>query len=780
MTDADRPTDAPAAAPWSPLTLESILETIQDVFYRVGAEGRVEAISQSGAEALGYSSVVEVVGRPATEGWARPELREEMVAVLLRDGTVRDWEVELRRLDGTTFTVATTVHLLVDEAGRPRGYQGVWRDVTERRRAEEALRSSEEKFAQIFRTVPDTIVLSRARDGLLLDVNPGFEVATGWRHDEAVGRSTLALDLWVDHAARARMVEELRARGEVLDREFEFRRKDGAIRQGIYSARTLTIGGEPAVVFLMRDVTERRRAEAEARIAEQRLRQAVEGADLGTWDWDPRTGEQHVNPRWAEMLGWRLEEVPDTLALWRASIHPDDAAPVAAAAEAYLQGRASTYEVEHRLRHRDGHWIWILSTGRVMERDEAGRPTRFCGTHRDVTERHRMEEEHARLEAQLRQAQKLEAVGQVAGGVAHDFNNLLTVQLGALELMKELPGLPDEARALAEEVEQGARSAAALTRQLLAFSRRQILKVERLELGALVGGFQGMLRRVLPEHIQVDVRSGAEPLWLQADPGMVQQVLMNLVLNARDAMPAGGRLTIAFDAVEVAGPAGAEAGEVRPGRYVRLSVADTGHGMDEPTLRRLFEPFFTTKPAGRGTGLGLATAYGIVKQHGGWIQVESQVGRGSAFHVHWPAAQAGAAAPGADLAVAPEGGRGERVLLIEDDPGVRRTISGWLARYGYRVLACADGPAGLARYEAEAGRVDALLTDMVLPGGLGGRQVVERLRERAPALPVVLMSGYSAELVEGGIPPGATLVEKPCEPRALAGALRRAIDAGRR
>ncbi len=760
-----------------PLTLESILDTMQDVFYRVDPEGRIVVVSRSGAVEMGYEGPEALVGQLAETLWAHPERRPAMMAALLRDGVVRDWELELRRRDGSVITVATTVHLLEGGPGQRAGYQGIWRNISERKRADASLRSSEDKFAQIFRTVPDTMVVSRVRDGLLLDVNPGFEAATGWSRAEAVGRSTLALDLWADQAARAAMVSDLRAHGEALDREFAFRRRDGAIRTGVFSARTLTIGDEPCVLFLMRDVTDRREAEARARLQEQRLAQAVEGANLGTWEWDPVTGQGHVNDRWLGMLGYAPGELENPTATWRASIHLEDAARVAEAEEAHLSGRPGRYEIEHRVRHKDGRWIWILSTGSVMERDAEGRARRICGTHLDVTERRRLQEEHARLEAQLRQAQKLEAVGQVAGGVAHDFNNLLTVQLGALELMKELPGLPPDARELAEEVEQGARSAAALTRQLLAFSRRQILQVTRLDLGALVAGFLGMLRRVLPEDVQLELRPADGPLWLDADRGMTQQVLMNLALNARDAMPSGGRLELACDAVEVAGPAAGEGGEARPGRYVRLTVSDAGHGMDEATQRRLFEPFFTTKPAGRGTGLGLATVYGIVKQHGGWIQVESRVGHGTTFRVHWPAAPGEArAARGAPPPAEATAGRGERVLLVEDDPGVRRTVEGWLTRLGFRVLACPDGPAGLARFAAERGEVDVLLTDMVLPGGLSGRQVVERLRAEAPRLPVVLMTGYSAELVEGGLPGGAGLVEKPCEPQALARALRRALD----
>ncbi len=354
---------APSLPAGPELTLASILDSIQDVFYRVDAEGRIDLASRSMAAELGYQDTGELLGRQAESLWAHPERRASMLEAVRRDGEVRDWEAELLRRDGSVVTVATTVRQVRDGEGRDRGYQGIWRNITGRKRAEEELRASREMFAQIFRTAPDTIVVSRAADGLLLDVNPGFEAATGYARDEAVGRSTVSLDLWVDAAARDDMVRDLKARGEVLDREFTFRRKDGAHRAGVFSARLIPILGEACVVFLMRDVTERRAAGARERLQEQRLAQAVEAANLGTWDWDPRTGAQHVNARWGEMLGLAPGELDTSVTSWRERIHPEDAERVTRALDAYLAGQAPMYEVEHRLRHRDGHWVWVLAAG---------------------------------------------------------------------------------------------------------------------------------------------------------------------------------------------------------------------------------------------------------------------------------------------------------------------------------------------------------------------------------------------------------------------------------
>ena len=767
-SDADA---GPPGSGASELTLQSILDTIQDVFYRVDHRGRIAVISRSGALELGYQRAEDVVGRPADSLWRLPERRAAMLEALRSDGVIREWELELLRRDGTTCWVATTVHVLRDAAGREAGYQGIWRNITDRRAAEERVRQSEAKFSKIFRTVPDTIVVSRARDGLLLDVNPGFERATGHTRLEAVGRSTVSLNLWASVEARDQMVADLKATGEVLEREFVFQRKDGTRRDGLFSARAVTLGDELCVVFIMRDITERREAAAALLLQEQRFRLAIEGADLGTWDWSTSTRAIAVNEHWAEMLGYRTAEIGDVYAFWQGGIHPEDRKRVFGSVQAYLSQRSDLYEAEYRLRHRDGHWVWVLARGRAIERDEAGRPLRISGTHLDITERKQLEADHVRMEAQLRQAQKLDAVGQVAGGVAHDFNNLLTVQLGSLAMLEEIGGLPAEARALLGDIEKSAQAAALLTRQLLAFSRRQVLQVKRLDLNDVVGAFLGMLRRVLREDVRLDLHPSSRPLWLEADSGMLEQVVMNLAVNARDAMPAGGRLTLTCDAVQV-GPGH----DALPGRFVRLTVADTGHGMDEATQRHIFEPFFTTKPAGLGTGLGLATVYGIVKQHGGFIEVESRVGEGTAFLVHFPAAAGPAPTARADPPAPHPAGRGELVLLVEDDAAVRLMLASWLARLGYKAVACTDGADALARWRAEAGRFDLLLTDMVMPGGISGRDLVLRLRAETPGLAVVVMSGYSAELAEGGLPEGTGFLPKPADPAALARALRKELD----
>jgi CheY-like chemotaxis protein len=382
------------------------------------------------------------------------------------------------------------------------------------------------------------------------------------------------------------------------------------------------------------------------------------------------------------------------------------------------------------------------------------------------------------MEAQLRQAQRLEALGQVAGGVAHDFNNLLTVQLSCLPLLSREPGLSAEARELVSDIERSALAAAALTRQLLAFGRRQVLQPLRVDLCELVPEFLDMLRRVLREDVRIACDVPERPHWVDADVGMLQQVLMNLAVNAQDAMPTGGQLTIRVDAVEPAAPAAPRDAGGRPARFVRLVVADTGHGMDEATMRRAFDPFFTTKPAGRGTGLGLATVYGIVKQHGGFVEVESAPGKGAELRVHWPRVEHAPPRVEPEQQPSPARGRGETVLLVEDAPSVRRTVRTTLLRLGYQVVEAADAEEALALCRAPGARVDVLLSDVVMPG-VGGVELARRLRHERPTIPVVLMSGYSAELAAEGLPDGVRFLAKPLEPATLASVVRAAVDGPR-
>ncbi len=508
--------------------------------------------------------------------------------------------------------------------------------------------------------------------------------------------------------------------------------------------------------------------------SEERLQLALAGADLGIWDYDVRTGRLVHSARCAEMLGYQPHELGDTADDWQALIHPEDLPGAQAAAEAHLEGKTPGYDLELRLRHKSGEWIWLSNRGRVMERDAQGRPVRMTGTHMDITQRKAAEQQRADLELQLRQAQKLEAIGHLAGGVAHDFNNILTAILGTVELeLDTLRSGVSSTQSLTESLEQiekGAQRASNLTRQLLAFGRRQMIQPKLLDLNGVLRDLHKMLRRIIPENINLDMAPEERLAPVHADVGQLEQVLVNLAINAADAMPNGGRLTIETANVEVDEAYAASHAEAQVGPHVLLAVSDTGVGMTPEVRAHVFEPFFTTKPVGKGTGLGLATVYGIVKQAGGHVNVYSESGQGSTFKVYLPVADP-ETVDSTDVETVAESspqieeGLSERrrtLLLCEDDTGVRTLAARLLESAGYRVLAASCGEEALQAAADEHEAIDLLVTDVVMPD-MNGRQLSDRLRGAGVNVPTLFVSGYTANVIahHGVLDEGVEFLEKP-------------------
>ena len=384
--------------------------------------------------------------------------------------------------------------------------------------------------------------------------------------------------------------------------------------------------------------------------------------------------------------------------------------------------------------------------------------------------------ERRKLEQQLRQAQKMEAVGQLAGGVAHDFNNILAAIMMNVGLLREEPGQSEEVTGMLKELEAEAARAASLTRQLLAFSRRQPLQPRPVHLPELVNNLLRMLRRLLGENIVGEVRAPEGLPAVEADPGMIEQVVLNLCVNARDAMPRGGRIDLTLAEILVDSAAVRDNPEARAGRHVCIQVVDNGCGMSDETRQHLFEPFFTTKEPGKGTGLGLATVYGIVRQHGGWVEVESEPARGSTFRVFLPALAAALAAEGLPAAGLLPRGQGEILLVVEDEATVRSMLGTTLRRFGYGVLEAANGPAALELWRNRRDEIALVLTDMVMPGGLGGVDVVKQLRADRPGLRIIAITGYVSSHADA-LPEDVTLLAKPFDPSALLTSIRRKLDA---
>jgi two-component system, cell cycle sensor histidine kinase and response regulator CckA len=456
-------------------------------------------------------------------------------------------------------------------------------------------------------------------------------------------------------------------------------------------------------------------------------------------------------------------------------VHPEDRARVQGALAALVAGDASQATITWRHRHADASWRYLEATANNSL--EVPGVNGVVVNVRDVTERREADEQKTRLEAQLQQAMKMESVGRLAGGVAHDFNNLLTALRGNAEAAEAEVGPDHPARAALEEIRQAADRAASLTQQLLAFSRRQVIAPRVIDLNELVRRMESMLARLIGED--VTLRTSLAPALgaVRVDPGLIEQIIMNLAVNSRDAMPEGGALLLETANLEVGG--GFELGSttVQPGPYVLLSVTDNGSGMTEEVLRHAFEPFFTTKEPGKGTGLGLATAYGAVKQSGGYIEVASAPGRGTTVRIFFPRAGEAAEPLGTGEGQrSPGRGRGETVLLVEDEPQVRTLVLRLLTAAGYRVIPAADGAEALDLV-ADAGPIDLLMTDVIMPG-MNGRELATVLRSGHPGLRVLFSSGYTKEVItrDGLLEEGISFLAKPYSTQELLRRVRDVLD----
>jgi two-component system, cell cycle sensor histidine kinase and response regulator CckA len=426
---------------------------------------------------------------------------------------------------------------------------------------------------------------------------------------------------------------------------------------------------------------------------------------------------------------------------------------------------------EFQLRRRDGKIVWVTENAHAV-RDSTGHMINYEGTMLEVTER-------KQLEAQLRQAQKMEALGLLAGGVAHDFNNLLTVINAHADLLLGRGTLDSDARSTIQEIQTAGQRAASLTRQLLAFSRKQVLRTEVVDINQVVRGVTRMLDRVIGENITLELELAPSIPPIVADPGMIEQVLVNLAVNARDAMPAGGVIVIATDTVTLTEPALADKSGARAGDFVRLTLRDTGSGIPAEILPHIFEPFFTTKDPGKGTGLGLATVFGILQQHNGWIDVASPASSGAVFTTYWPAAPElteviePVAAPTAALP-----GGNETVLLVEDEPAVRLVAGEILRRLGYQIIEAASGNEALDQWQRHRDGIEVLVTDEVMPGSLRGTELAERLIGEKPTLAVVCTSGYTGTVEPPSVSsPRLRYLAKPYTVQSLCATVRQVLDA---
>ncbi|MFA5907274.1 MAG: response regulator [Vicinamibacterales bacterium] len=664
--------------------------------------------------------------------------------------------------------------------------------ILEREQAERALRESEQRLRRVVDNMA-AFVGEMTPDGVLVDINQSALDVGGVRREDMVGQR-LDQAWWFSHSpavqAEIRVDIERALRGEAVRHDVEVRAAGGAhltidfMLAPIRDHEGQIIRLIPSAV----DISERKQIEKDIRDlndnlerlvtertgalreSEERFRQLAQHSSEVVWfiSLNPER-TLYVSPAVEKVWGLPADRFYADAGTWAAAIHPEDRSRVQAAFEACARGQAPRFEEEYQIVRPDGSAHWVLDSGAPI-RDERGDIIRLSGVARDITER-------KDLEAQFLQSQKMESVGQLAGGIAHDFNNLLTVINGTTEFAAENLAEGDPLREDLATIRDAGAKAAALTRQLLAFSRKQIVQPAIVNLNTVVADAEAMLRRVLGEHVTLLVRQDADLASVNADPGQIEQVVMNLAINSRDAMPRGGTLTIETANVVLDESYARTHTGVRPGSHVLLAISDTGIGMDDATRKRIFEPFFTTKGPGKGTGLGMSTSYGIVKQSGGDIWVYSEPGQGTTIKIYLPKAS-GTPRAGAIARSAPGVGGTETILVVDDDGGIRQIVQRVLGKAGYKVLLAGTGQEALRLLERDDAPVDLVLTDVVMPG-MSGRELVDRIGASHRAIKILYTSGYTDDAIvhHGVLDEGVHFISKPYTAAALTRKVREVLDA---
>jgi PAS domain S-box-containing protein len=715
--------------------------------------------------------------------WTLPLLAAALWAVSWQPSAVVDGAPRSKRktfadlmLTNATFVVAPLIVLLqVAELGSE------WRAVRFSLLAVSILcyaarlgisQSREARSASVVET--HALAMESAVDGMaILDAGGEFTYMNsaharifGYQHpSELIGKTWRILyDPGVVAMFESTVFPQLSDKG-VWSGEARAKRRDGSFFPQELSLTILENGG---YVCVCRDINERRGAEKARAKAEAKYRALIEQvaaisyiAEIGM------SGEWHyVSPQIGTILGYSPEEWLGGSREWMRHVHPEDHGLIEAAEAASKRGEP--FQAEFRMIRKDGRVIWVSDTG-VVVRDSQGHSL-MEGIIVDISER-------KQLEVQLQQSRRMEAVGRLAGGIAHDFNNLLTIVKGYTELALNRTGIRAELRSDIERIEDAAERATALVRQLLAFSRRQVLQPKALDLNSIVLGLDKLLRRLMGADIEMKTFVGEDVGTVKADPGQVEQVIMNLVVNARDAMPNGGRLTVETANVELDATYARDHATVRPGRYVMLAVTDTGVGMDAETVAHIFEPFYTTKGGASGTGLGLATVYGIVKQSGGYIWVYSEPGKGSSFKVYLPRVDESAEAPQAARKQTRARKGTETILLVEDEPAVRELTRMVLAAQGYSVVEAQNAEDAERLSENHGTQIHLLLTDVIMPG-VSGRELARRITARHPKMRVLYMSGYTHNVIAGSgtLETGIAFLQKPFSPATLVEKVRDVLD----
>ena len=729
-------------------SLDAVLLTIPD--------GRILSANPAACRMFGKTEEeICALGREALVDTNDPSLIK-LLEERARNGRAAG-ELTFVRKDGSRFPGEVSSVIFKDAAGSLRSSM-IIRDITERKQSEDLLRQSEEKYRNVVERAHDGIII--VQGGIIKFANARMAELDGSSLDQLVG-TPYASHVHPSELPRLADIYQRRMAGEILPNTYEtiLIRKDGSSAPAELNAGIITYNGKPADLVVIRDITERKRMNEALRASERQYRQLVDNALVGVYRSTPEGKFLYVNDALVRILECENAEEMLQLPIGIRYKRPEDR-------EAFLnvlkeQGKVPHYEFE--VPTKTGK-LKTIAVSAVLEDGF------ITGMVTDVTERRH-------LEVQLRHAQKMEAVGTLAGGIAHDFNNILNVIIGYGSMVLDKLEADSPLKVQMNEVLAAAERAAVLTKRLLAFSRKQLAEVKPVNVNETVINIQKMLVRTIGEDIDFHLDLADRRLVVMADAGQLEQVLMNLTSNARDAMPEGGRLTIGTSVEELDNEYVAAYGYGRPGMYAIITVSDTGHGIDAETRKNIFEPFFTTKDIGKGTGLGLAISYGIIKQHNGYINVYSEPGQGTLFKIYLPLLEEAASLEQKAETAYPVKGGNETVLVAEDDASLRKLTRIALESFGYIVITAEDGEAAITKFMENREKIHLVILDMIMPKK-NGKEVSEVLRKVSPGIKIVFVSGYTMNIIKNKelTESGFDFIHKPVRPQDLLRKVREVLD----